>query len=91
MQLTKNFQSTQLRKLEMKIFERLISYLERKEFLIEQPIKEITLLKKELDMLIHQKLQEDFKTLTFNLVMIILPKSQVLIFITCIMEEDQRN
>ena len=75
----------------MKILERLILYLEKKEFLIEQLIKEITLLKKEQDMLIHLKLQEDFKTLTFNLVMIILPKSQVLIFITCTMEEVQRN
>lgn len=55
MQLTKNFQSIQQRKLGMKTFERLILYLEKKVCLIELLIKEITLQKKELDMLIQQR------------------------------------
>lgn len=42
-------------------------------------------------MLIQLKLQEGFKTQTFSLEMTILLRSQVLIFITCIMVEDQRN
>lgn len=55
MQLTKNFQSIQQRKLGMKIFERLILFLEKKVSLIEQLIKEITLQKKELDMSTQQR------------------------------------
>lgn len=60
-------------------------------YLIEQLIRETTLLKKEHETLTQVKLQEVFKTRISNLEMITLLKFQALIFITCIMVEDLKS
>jgi len=91
MQHIKSFHLILPQKHPTKTFEKLTLFSERKEFHIKQHIRETIPRKRVNETLIHQQFQEDSKELIFSLVMIILQRSQALIFITCIILEALNN